>query len=162
LTRIIKFLEAKEVSCESVADDTQWIAPVLRVKTCNMRVTTSIDSPETIIISSAFDSSMGGLRFDHNKQVYYLPENVGEKFPNLLAHYASFCNVKEISKKHFKNLSKLKFLGLDHNQIETILSDTFEDLIELEILWLSKWLAVNKPVIRSNSRIGERVFPWTE
>lgn len=129
---------AKKVACESVINH-NWdfsFEPVMTM-TCYMTATTLIDSSD-YTISSDRNESIAALDFYGNKNILYLPINVDENFPELIAYDANFCAVKEISKKNFKGLSKLTHLHLTNNQIETISGDVFEDLIELEYLKLGK------------------------
>jgi Leucine-rich repeat (LRR) protein len=97
---------------------------------------TKIDSKETTIAITR-DETIEGLSFWCNYRIKYLPIQVSEKFPNLLAYQASYCSITEISKDHFQGLSKLKLLHLAANQIEKISTDTFEELVALEGLDLS-------------------------
>jgi hypothetical protein len=63
--------------------------------------------------------------------------------------------ILNIEKGYYQNYQKSKaicFLLLE-NEVDAKLI-TFEKYQKQPNVW--------KPVIRSNSRIGERVFPWTE
>lgn len=91
---------------------------------------------ETLILAQ--DSFVQGLELERNNMIFYLPIKIAESFPNLLALSAWDCSLKEISRKNFENLSKLKQLILYRNEIETIFYDTFADLIALEYLNLRK------------------------
>ena len=51
---------------------------------------------------------------------------------------ASETSIKEIFKDNFKNLRKLCTLKLSANTIEIIFNDTFEDLVELQNLFLGE------------------------
>jgi Leucine-rich repeat (LRR) protein len=132
---ILENVTAKEVSCEEVVDR-DWGDLVGWVKICGMQTITVIN--ESNITIAMRDDKMGGLTLGSNRNINYLPVLVVEKFPNLLAFYAIDCNIKEISKKNFAGLNKLKLLQLHGNQIKKINSDTFEDLILLENLSLGK------------------------
>jgi Leucine rich repeat len=105
-------------------------------RTCIMNALISISYFRTIILTD--DNLVKGLMFNNNKKVEQLPQHVGENFPNLLGYNATGCSVKEIFEETFKGLKKLKFLYLNENQIETIGLATFEGLVDLEVLWLSK------------------------
>lgn len=125
---------ALEVSCESISDSF-WTFSTQ--KTCFMSNVTRIYS-YGFKISSAKDEKIAALRFDGNKQVLFLPVGVNEQFPNLAFLRADHCSIRTISKENFKDLKKLKELQLYYNQIETIGTDVFEDLISLEILYLGE------------------------
>lgn len=85
---------------------------------------------------STKDDAILALSFYTNKKIQYLPVKVAESFPNLIAYGADNTSVKEISKENFKGLTKLRTLGLIGTEIEKIYSDTFEDLVNVEVLWL--------------------------
>jgi hypothetical protein len=123
---------AREVSCIKVSNHT-WGQPVMWLKTCEIKVSAVIDAFGAKMASD-HDESMEGLNFTMNKNISFLPEHVAEKFPNLLVFDAGFCTIRNISKKNFKDLRKLKFLILNNNAIVKIAIDTFEDLIDLESL----------------------------
>jgi insulin-like growth factor-binding protein complex acid labile subunit len=76
------------------------------------------------------------LSFVNNKNMKYLPQNIGETFPNLIAMSFSGDSIVNISKKNFKNLNQLKSINLSGNKIKSFKPDTFEDLINLEQLIL--------------------------
>lgn len=99
-----------------------------------MDSTTIIDEANTKI--SFYDENIGGLQMNNNKNISYLPIDVAERFPNLQGYQAGFCGIKELTRRNFKGLSKLRGLWLSYNQIERFLSETFVDLIGLEYLYL--------------------------
>jgi Leucine rich repeat len=103
---------------------------------------TSIDSTG-VSISANRENSVRGLFFDKNKKIFYLPENVHIKFPNILGISAEHCFIYNISKENFEGLKKLRFLNLVHNEIETIANDTFTDAVDLEKILLSKKFKFN-------------------
>lgn len=98
---------------------------------------TRIDSPG-YTVSNPKDESITGIFYQLNKKISYLPSQLHEIFPNLIALTAHRCSVKAVTRENFRNLNKLKGLWLSYNQIEKIYSDTFEDLISLETLDLSE------------------------
>jgi Leucine-rich repeat (LRR) protein len=135
--------ETKEVSCETFVYF-HWVLPVQKIQTCFMDTTTSVDSPGIKVSSN--DSSIKGLRFYNNKQIQYLPVEVAKKFPNLLVYSVASCSLKNLLKLNFEGLEKLKLLYLNGNQIETIETGTFKDLVDLEVLCLSKkYLQIKMP-----------------
>jgi Leucine-rich repeat (LRR) protein len=92
-------------------------------------------------ILTALDKYILVLTFSRNSEIYYLPINVADKFPNLMVYNASFCSIKKVLNMNFQFLSKLKTLDLSFNQVEVIEKETFVDLKSLETIRLSKqWL----------------------
>jgi Leucine rich repeat len=130
--------ETKEVSCEKLLD-IDW-AIVTVIKSCFMDKKTSIDSAGTKIATK--DDSVKGLIFYDNKNLKCLPEDVAKKFQNLLAYNAGSCALKNLMKTNFEGLKSLKLLYLNGNQIETIEIGTFKDLVDLELVWLSKFCLI--------------------
>lgn len=124
----------KELSCESYTTS-EWVKAGEQA-TCYIK-STAIAS-DGIKFSPESDESVLALNFYQNEKVLFLPIGVDEKFPNLEDYDASFCSITAIKKKNFEKLKNLKRLYLGNNQIEKVRSDTFQDLISLEILHLSK------------------------
>lgn len=127
------------ISCETLGTDSWYRIGALR--SCRMRGNTSITS-DSFIVNSSADSSVLGMTFYSNKNIFYLPIRVSENFPNLVAFGAGYCSIKALYKSNFKNLFNLKNLELSSNQIEKIESGIFGDLTSLEILWLGscRWI----------------------
>lgn len=91
-----------------------------------------------VMIGSLQNTSIAGFNLEHNKKINYLPENTGEKFPNLIGFSAFDSGVKEISKANFANLVLLKELHLSKNVKSKINSNTFEGLLSLKAIFLGK------------------------
>lgn len=131
----IDVITAKEVACERVNDD-DWYGNVGTVKTCFMDQMTAIDTNDVNV--STRDDSVGGLDLSNNKNIFYLPLKVGENFPNLIVYAAPDCSIKEISKDNFKGLTKLKYLGLGGNHLETIANEIFSEIQSLQVLYMGE------------------------
>jgi hypothetical protein len=125
-----------KIVCENVVDDV-WHTLGENFTTCQMEKTTRIDG-KYVSIASKNDSILG-LSFYTNKNIFYLPVYLAGSFPNLIAYDGSECSIREISKANFAGLTNLKSLALVENEIVKIFSNTFEDLVELEYLWLCEW-----------------------
>jgi len=97
-----------------------------------------------VTISSGRDEVVGGMRLEHNSKIKFLPSDMGEKFPNLIAIYVYFCSISSLNKHDFKNLKKLKGLHLQKNLILILPDDVFEELIVLEYLYLGKAVSIFK------------------
>lgn len=77
---------------------------------------------------------------------------LNKNFPELKSIDADFCSIRFIFKQNFENLNKLRYLDLDGNKIERINDDTFEDLLSLKVLMLSKYKNISfflKKLLRS-------------
>lgn len=123
--------EAKEIQCSF------WTLEKfgIKINTCFLKITT-IEEPGATVSEHLLDSSATGLYYNHNDQAHHLLDKVVEKLPNLVYYSAEECSVKEISKRNFNGLVKLRFLNLKFNRIEKIANDTFQSLINLEFLSL--------------------------
>lgn len=136
LLMLVGFTTAKssQISCEEIKN-IKW-KKLEPQKTCLMN-TTTIDKKD-LEMSSMVDETVTGMGLQGNKNIFYLPVLVSENFPNLVAFSAGGCSVASIFKDNFKNLKKLKLLHLEKNQIETLPSNAFEDLKQLETLHLGR------------------------
>lgn len=130
----IQNASSAQVPCETIKNY-EW-SDVTR-KTCFMNGSTAINEA-TYSISSPRDESVAGFDCDGNLKIVYLPVKIYEKFPHLTVLYADGCSIKSISKANFENLVMLKRISLSKNQIETVRSSTFDDLIDLEYFWMRK------------------------
>jgi Leucine-rich repeat (LRR) protein len=125
----------KIVTCEQFKENHYWGVILNNLKTCLMDKETRISSDGFELIAVR-NESVKGLTFGGNRKIRFLPESPSENFPNLEGFSAGGCSIKDVSRKNFKNLDKLKVLWLSYNQIETIKSETFKDLIALEEITL--------------------------
>lgn len=91
-------------------------------------------------ITSSPDETIDCISMKANKRIEFFPENIAEKFPNLIGLNAKSCSLETLSKDNFKNFHKLRSMTISYNFIEKISTDTFMDLKLLEILDLSKVL----------------------
>jgi Leucine-rich repeat (LRR) protein len=123
----------KRVACESI-EDVYWTLGTQR--SCTVQ-RSAIDSKGFYFLSSR-DESVGGLQFNHNSLIRFLPDSPAHIFPNLVVYGAHDCSIESISKENFDGLSQLRGLYLSFNHIVEVSSDTFEDLKALEVLFLGK------------------------
>jgi hypothetical protein len=132
---------ANEVPCEAIKQrEWEWTIDNF-IKTCFMDDETIIDG-DNFTISSPISTKVSGLLLEHNQNVKFLPVKVAETFPNILGISAFDCKIKQISKANFENLHKLTEIHLHGNMIETIYSNTFEDLVSLEVIFLGRCIEV--------------------
>lgn len=125
-------MNAKLVKCESI-ERKNWGPFGGMLNTCNMNGTTSIYSCNFTILKE-LDETTGAMSFSENKKIVCLPLDMFKVFPYLKVIHAGRCSIKSILKENFRNLSKLKLLWLEHNQITQITDDTFNGLLALEFL----------------------------
>lgn len=129
----------KQLSCRpSAACDERLYAP----NCCELEDGTFIDRPDFTFAFDANYIEIELLIIAHQQNVDFLPVSVHERFPNLRNYYVTNTAVPIVSKKNFEKMSKLESLGLDRNQIEVIRSDTFEDLVNVE------WIEISKRMLR--------------
>lgn len=137
VSSFIATVSADGVACESISTIWWWWFEHSDRLTCDMRESTIIDATGIEITSEANDT-IEALYLDLNDDIEYLPENIADKFPNLVIISAFECNIKRVSASNFRNLGKLRGLSLKANQIERIENGTFDDLTSLELLYLRK------------------------
>jgi Leucine-rich repeat (LRR) protein len=80
---------------------------------------------------------METVAMEHNKKIFYLPDKIGDAYPNLIIVRAGNCSITAISRQNFKGLTKLKSVLLHHNQIKEVENGAFKGLIELKNVHLS-------------------------
>jgi Leucine-rich repeat (LRR) protein len=140
----LNYSTANEVACETVKER-HWAWTIEKdIITCFMMDKTIIDE-EDYSISNPKDTKVSGLLLEHNQSIKFLPVKVAEKFPNILGISAFDCNIKKIFKANFENLNKLTEIHLHGNKIETIYSNTFEDLVLLQHIFLGKDPVASEP-----------------
>lgn len=105
-------------------------------KMCLIDRQAEINAPNSTLVSK--DRNVKFLRFLKNKKIFYLPENIYLSFPSLTALHAIDCSIKHVSREVFKNLIALKTLVLEKNEIITIETDSFSEIVSLEVLYISK------------------------
>lgn len=123
----------KEIKCKYTELDS-WPIVGDRV-TCRIKMTVVIHSNDVTFLA---DPTVEALDFGNNMEIKFFPVDVARSFPNLSAYGTGDCAIKEVGKIHFQNLNKLRFLGLDNHEIETVPSDTFEGLIALMYISMGK------------------------
>lgn len=87
-------------------------------------------------MSGVVDETITGLAFKENKKILFLPVLTSRIYPNLIVFSAMDCSLTSVSKENFQNLRKLKRLQLDQNEIESLNTCSFEDLVQLKELYL--------------------------
>lgn len=103
---------------------------------CTVNESTAIKS-EDVVLKHSNTAVMEIISMD-NKNIEYLPIRVYESFPYLSNYNAAHCAIKKLSRKNFYKLSNLVTLYLNQNKITRIEDNTFDDLVKLETLSLSK------------------------
>lgn len=131
MTFLSKSKATNQVLCENIVFD-DWGLEMQKVCLVSEAKLHSVDFE----FASQKDSSMHVLCFDLNKEVYYLPVDVYKTFPNIEVYSASECSLRSISKENFQKLMSCTYLWLKHNELFKIDSNTFEDLVSLEKLYL--------------------------
>lgn len=123
----------KTISCEYISSFDYKSKTF--IKECYMFNTSSIDALDTIFFTR--DNAMESVAMDHNKKIFYLPLKIGDAFINLVTLRAGNCSIKEVSRQNFIGSRNLKYLNLEHNQINKVESGTFESLTTLNELYLA-------------------------
>lgn len=76
------------------------------------------------------------LGHESKNELVYVPNGLGDVFPNLEEIILTGCKIKFIKRKNFSNMKKVTFIQLYSNVIETIPADAFNDLSSLQTLHL--------------------------
>lgn len=121
-------------------------------KCCQMNLVTKIQSND-VSVDWPRDETIELLWMTGNRGIEYLPIEVYKNFPKLGFYWAGSCAITEISKKNFEQLKNLQWIALQDNQIERILSNTFEGLDELRQVFLGNYFfGCLKPVFYSGKK----------
>lgn len=133
LLTVNKSESAINATCTTYQQEWGWNNLPRNLKSCFVENIIQVDN-ENFIISSKADRSTLGFGIRLKEGVKFLPTNLYEVFPNLIAIDIYECSVTSVNKSHFKNLTKLETLGLSNNMIENISGYSFDDLVNLEDL----------------------------
>lgn len=112
----------------------KWVDAPLATFVTSKNLTINV---KNYTISTDKGVKVKGFSARKNLNIEYLPINIYDLFPNLIAYKAINCSVKSLSIENFRNLLALELLALDNNQIEGIPPGVFSDLGSLEVLNLS-------------------------
>lgn len=96
----------------------------------------AIDNEDFALRSPEFSDSIRYFDTSFNKQVKFLPRNIGKKLPNLKAFWGQSCGLTIVRDFYFKNMRELDSLHLGGNQIKKIEPTAFDDLVSLTGLFL--------------------------
>jgi Leucine-rich repeat (LRR) protein len=103
---------------------------------CSFPIETVISTP-TATLSNERNEDILAVDFNIAKRISFLPNNLYEVFPNLEAILVSFTNLKVLTKRNLRNLSKLQQLEVDHSRLKEIDENAFESVANLMYLELS-------------------------
>lgn len=137
--------EADEVACERIEDHPINYEGITEPRTCFMSEV-EIAWPG-FRISSPHDETVKLFDLNNNRKIYFLPDKISERFPNLLQYQATYCSLAIILRINFQGLDKLTNAYFGGNQIEKISSDTFDDLTSLKKLGLGEKVQNNLVLI---------------
>lgn len=146
-------IERKQISC--ITSIFCFYETYFPTTCCELEAGTFIDAPDYTFKADEERINTEYLHIRYQQNIHFLPILLHERFPDLEFYDIRSTATPKISKKNFEKLVKLKGLKLTDNQIEVIKSDTFEDLISLRELRLSKKPGWNG---RSSSMIAARSF----
>lgn len=105
---------------------------------CQLEYGTYVDSPDYSFSTNQDYASLEVIFIEYQRNMEFLPVSVHRTFPILKVYSVIHTPVRKISKKNFEKLHKLEKLRLQNNYIEAIQSNTFNDLISLQVVEISK------------------------
>lgn len=122
-------VESVHISCIL---DCSWRS---EIRICN-KINSSDESTKQMTIIGERNDKVTSLSFNgyQNIGLKYLPIEVHLNFPKIKWYKATSCNITEVSKLNFENLSEIEYMNLDFNELETVESDTFEGLARLRYI----------------------------
>lgn len=104
--------------------------------TCGI-VKPKIDS-QSVYINSPHDTKVLGFLVSNEKYVKFVPMNVAEKYPNLIAFEIYNSSLTSISRQTLSKLHSLLYFNVGGNQITMIESQAFQYQTRLELLDLAR------------------------
>lgn len=134
----------KEISCTAAVacvEDMGQFYMDLYNKTpgcCEVEHGINIDSPDYSFVADANYANLEIIYISYQPNIEFLPVLIHESFPHLKMYSASVIPVQKITKRNFEKLFELEVLFLVKNRIEVIKGDTFEDLINLKRIIISR------------------------
>lgn len=119
--------------------DIEWYKVERILTTCNVKgqKVDSLDFTAKLPDNFTLNLSVEGFNVGSNEELKFLPQNLGEIFPNLDSIQIYKTGLIFVDNKSLKNLTVLKVLHLSENKIQMVDSGAFEDLVELEFLSLA-------------------------
>lgn len=130
-------IHAKQTVCKNYHH--RLISALGDVKTCTIGSAISINEVG-MTISLDRDESVDGFDISSNQKIFFLPDNIAKTFPNLVIYTSYKSPIEAVFRSNFHGLQNLKRLDINHNQIERIEVDTFNDLLQLESLYMGKYM----------------------
>lgn len=92
---------------------------------------------EDYVIGSEPSNTVEQFYTSDNKEIKFLPSEIGATFPNLKEFRVWGCGLTAVRDFYLKNMGNVKFLDLGNNKITTIEPDAFRDLARVEHLFLN-------------------------
>lgn len=97
----------------------------------------SIDAPNITIASTGDDHLVNDFSIFNQTDMFFLPDKIGERFPNLIAMGSGFFKIRSLQRSNFFGFRRLRNLYVTNSDLEKIEHDTFQSLDTLVILDLS-------------------------
>lgn len=85
-----------------------------------------------------YDEKIKAISFSHNSNIFYLPDKVYEKFPEIQMFEAKNCKIGRIEASNFEKLNSLIAVDLSNNLIKSVPFDVFKDSRKLQVISLSE------------------------
>jgi Leucine-rich repeat (LRR) protein len=128
-------VKAQQVDCEEI--QSRRIADIgdELLQVCRMDLAIVIDT-NSFTLSSEVNQDVTEIYASGNHNIDFLPNNIYEKFPNILSLSFRSCNLNSVTNENFQKLFSMKRLDLAGNTIEAISDNAFSDLTNLRYLHL--------------------------
>lgn len=114
------------------------------ISECKFDETIAISEPSATL-SNAVDENVKRLLMVDNKNVEYLPQNIGVSFPNLELFDTANCSIKSVTKQNFIGLTALDSMYIHSNKLQSLDENVFSDLVNLRVLYLGDNLIMELP-----------------
>jgi hypothetical protein len=114
---LLSVASLEEVKCEITSVKWKYIDKTLM--SCRI-MNQLINGPDFTVADFESQETVEGFSINNNFQVKFIPKNLAQKLPNLIAFEIYNCSVESVEDHHFQGLSELISLffvgcGISHN-----------------------------------------------
>lgn len=109
-----------------------------RLKTCMIGQAIASDD---YVLNSPIDTAIERFDINDNRNVKFIPQNVGQKFSNLREFWAKGCELTIVQSYFFKDMGNLQKVHMQNSRIVSIEPEAFIILVNVKVMNLgNNWI----------------------